>query len=86
MKALTERTCKREHSWVGGGYVMCRQRWEIEASDVGHERRDYLGKSHAIHKFVEADVGKEIEVCTDHIGYHSWYFIHHEGLKTQKTP
>ena len=84
MKQLTEKVCKREFSWAGRSYIMCRQRFEIEPADVGIMRSNFLGKAYKVHTFVLADVGQEIEVLTDGGDYRSWYFIHHEDLKTQK--
>lgn len=60
------------NAW-GRDCTTIRQRFEIEASDIGKSRSDYLGHNRPARVFVRDDVGREIEVMTAP-GYHCWAF------------
>lgn len=75
MKQLTEKVCKLETLLVGGQDMICRQRFEVEESDIGVVRPHYGGHNYKALKFTRSDVGKSIEVMTDGRGWTCWGFI-----------
>lgn len=75
MKPITERTHQHRTSAVGRDQDVFVQRFEVEASDVGHERQHYLGFNHRHHLMGKADVGRQIEVLSDGKGWTCWSFL-----------
>ena len=50
-------------------------RFEIEESDVGTKRDNYLGYGHQVYFFKQSDLGRLIEVHTDNTCWTYWFFV-----------
>lgn len=75
MKAITDRICKKESGLVGGLRKVCRQRFEVEAADVGTTHINFRGYQHGRYTFDKADVGRQIEILSDGTNWTCWGFI-----------
>jgi hypothetical protein len=64
VKALTEDEKVRAKNPLWKDVVHYRQRFEIEQSDVGSTRDDYLAPKRPPKEFTQQDVGRQIEVLT----------------------
>ncbi|MEN7527899.1 hypothetical protein [Cupriavidus sp. DL-D2] len=75
MKAITEpKRERRATNCTGPDEWFTVQRFEVEASDAGSKKPNYLGHRHREYAFDRRDVGKKIEVITQP-GYECWGFL-----------
>lgn len=75
MKALTEKTCRREDNAMGATVIVCRQRFEIEDIDLGVKKPHLGGFNYKSLVITKSDIGKTIEEMSDHSGWRCWGFI-----------
>jgi hypothetical protein len=74
MKALTEKKrVTRKNAWGGDG-TFDEQTFEIEESDIGAQKPNYLGHGHATYHIRKADVGRKINMQTSP-GWACWSFF-----------
>jgi hypothetical protein len=50
------------------------RRYQVEESDVGRTKPDYLGAGHENYQIKLSDIGRELIVQSDNKGWTCWYF------------
>lgn len=75
MKTLTKKESKNVKNAWGGYADVYYQNFEIEQSDVGQVKPNYLGYRHKDYKITGNDVGKTVCVMSDGTGWNCWSFV-----------
>jgi hypothetical protein len=75
MRPITEPVKLRKQTNCNGPEeVFTEQDFEVEASDVGRTRANYLGYRHATYQFASRDVGRQFRNTSQPSGYTCWSF------------
>lgn len=75
MKQLTKPKKVTAKNGLGGYSTTMHTEFEVEATDVGSTRDNFLGYRHRSYQFQRSDVGRHIQVQTDGTGWTCWYFV-----------
>lgn len=74
MKIISEKKWSHAPNAMGQYVHSACQTFEIEPSDVGQARQNWRGHGYAYYTFQYSDVGRKIQVYTDHSVWTCWVF------------
>lgn len=74
MKKITTPKRVTSANALGRMVIYIEQFFEVEESDVGVTRPNYLGHGYSNHRFTESDVGRHIHHQYDGTGWSCWSF------------